>query len=180
MPSNSTILSLAPGAGYLAANALDKGQLFHKNKLNPLLPQQIYALYFIIKKVYDKDASYPGMTNACIYLWEIMGRFGLASQGLSGGGGSVTPVTPPTTLVQLNFTVAASGTTLIDGQSSVMLDGTLGNPDFRGFNLLVNKNGTPLAQIITAPVYYVWSKVSGLLTVVPAAFLGDEFQITAV
>lgn len=95
MPSNSDILLYAPGAGYLAANDVRKGALFNNSgRVNPILPQQIYAIYFIIKKIYDLDPTYPGMTAACLYLWEIMGKYGIKSQGLSGGGGSITPVTP--------------------------------------------------------------------------------------
>jgi len=96
MPTNAEILSLAPGAGYLAANAKSKSVLFPNfGRLNPILPQQIYALYFVIKKIYDLNPNYSGMTAACLYLWEIMGRYGLAAQGIAGGGGSVPSPTPP-------------------------------------------------------------------------------------
>ena len=62
MPTVTEILHLEPGAGYLAANAKDKSVLYNSNRLNPILPQQIYALYYIIKKIYDNDANYKGLS----------------------------------------------------------------------------------------------------------------------
>jgi len=111
MPTNSEILSYAPGAGYLAANDVGNSVLFNNfARLNPILPQQIYALYFVIKKIYDKDPNYSGMDVACQYLWEIMGRYGIAAQGITGGG-SVSPITPtgqgfPIYITQADFASA--------------------------------------------------------------------------
>lgn len=111
MPTNAQILQYAPGASYLAANAVRKSGLFdNQGRINPLLPQQIYALYFVIKKIYDIDPNYSGMTAVCLYLWEMMGRYGIQAQGLSGGGGNVPGPTPnqdyPIYLTQANFTTA--------------------------------------------------------------------------
>lgn len=94
MPTVTEILELAPAAGFLAANAGDKSVLFNRGKLNPILPQQIYGIYFIAKKIYDKDPNYNGLVPICNYLWEIMGRYGVAAQQFTGGGGSVSPITP--------------------------------------------------------------------------------------
>jgi len=96
VPTVSEILELAPGACFLAGNAVDKSVLFNRGRLNPILPNQIYAIYFVTKKIYDKDPSYNGLVPVCNYLWEIMGRYGVAAQQFTGGGGSVSPVTPST------------------------------------------------------------------------------------
>lgn len=110
MPSVAEILGYAPGAGYLAANAQSKSVLFNNGgRLNPLLPQQIYALYFIIQKIYDKDPNYDGLVPATNYLWEIMGRYGIQAQGLTGGGivpGPASPQNYPIYITQANFTTA--------------------------------------------------------------------------
>lgn len=124
MPTNAEILLAAPSAGYLAANAVDKGKLFGKGRLTPILPNQIYALYFIIKKIYDYDPDYPGMTIACLYLWEIMGRYGVAAGG-SSGGGSVAPITPTISIFPFYIT---SSDFEVDGLS-------YNNPDIVGVNL---------------------------------------------
>ncbi len=95
MPTNSEILSLAPGASYLANMDIQRSPLFNnQSRLNPLLPQQIYALFFVINKIHSIDPEYTGLTAACNYLWEIMGRYGVQAQGLSGGGGNVPSPTP--------------------------------------------------------------------------------------
>lgn len=110
MPTNSQILDLAQGASYLAANAIDKGQLFPRNKLNPLLPRQIYAVWFILNKIHTLDPTNSALTSCCNYLWELMGKWGIAAQGLSGSGGNV-PVPAgtqqyPIYITQANFTTA--------------------------------------------------------------------------
>lgn len=97
MPTNAEILQLAPIASYLAANDVRKSVLFNNfARLNKLLPQQIYAIYFLTKKIYDLDPNYSGMSAVCNYLWEICGRYGVAAQGITGGGGVVPSPTPST------------------------------------------------------------------------------------
>lgn len=122
MPTPSTILSLAPGAAYLAGNAIAKGQLFPTNKVNPILPQQIYAVYFILKKIHTLDPTNSALVPCCNYLWELMGRWGVKAQALSGGGGSVAPITPGTGYVYyvLNDTITADSSTY---QSSLLVGG---------------------------------------------------------
>ena len=93
MPTVLEILTAAPGACYLAANANDNKSIFQGGRINPLLPSQIYAGYFVAKKIYDLDPTYDGLVPVCNYLWELMGRYGVQAQGLSGGG-SVTPINP--------------------------------------------------------------------------------------
>jgi len=155
---------------------LGRAALYGGTNIKPIPPVQIAFVTDALRWGNDGGAeTAASLRSTANYLYWMCGKFQLEAQYIisGAGGGSVSP-TSGTTLNQLNFTVAASGTTLIDGQSTVTLT------DFIGYNLLVNKNGTPLAQITTAPVYYTWNKTTGLLTVVPAAFLGDEFQITAV
>lgn len=92
MPTNAVILANAPIACVLAGNDVAKGSLFGK-RIDPLLPQKIYSTYFVIKKIYDNDTNYDGITSACLYLWEIMGKYGIMAQGITGSG-SVSPITP--------------------------------------------------------------------------------------
>ena len=94
MPNTAEILNLAPAASYLAANQLSKGTLYDVRKISPILPQQIYALYFIINKIHSIDPNYPGLYAYANYLWEIMIPFGVRAQGIIGGGGSVPSPTP--------------------------------------------------------------------------------------
>mgnify|MGYP001568186028 CR=1 FL=1 len=159
---------------YLSGNDNAKGTLFSPRRAAPGSPISIALISDVLNWGYDggaqTDADIRQMAN---YLEWLIGQYGREAQYIltGAGGGAVIPGggSVPS---QLNFTVAASGTTLIDGQSTVTLT------QFIGYNLLVNKNGQSLNQITTAPVYYTWNNVTGVLTVVPAAFLGDEFQIT--
>jgi len=118
MPTTQVILANAPIAAYLAGNAKDKSVLFNSfGRLNPILPQQIYALFFILNEIYTtnndqnpSDPEYDGMVPCCEYLWEIMGRYGIQAQGVSGSGGIAPSPTPvqgfPIYITQASFTTA--------------------------------------------------------------------------
>lgn len=172
MPTPTQVLTLAPGAGYLAFNAIDKGQLFGRGKLNPILPQQIFGLYYIIKKIYDNDPNYTGMVAACNYLWEIMGRYGVAAQGASGGG-SVSPITPPSSVYPLIFVVSVSSI-IPDGGSSLVIS------SFIGYNLQFTRNGVVQSTINTESSYYTWDKTTGLFNCFPAAVATELFILMPV
>lgn len=109
MPTNATILLNAPIACVLAGNDVAKGNLFGK-RIDPLIAQKIYCEYFKIKKIYDLDPDYAGMSVACQYLWELMGKYGIRAQSYTGGGGSVSPSTGtqgfPIYITQADFTTA--------------------------------------------------------------------------
>lgn len=97
MATESVILTNAPVACYLAANAIEKNGISGRGFLDDKLPIKIRFLYKFIKKIYDLDPSYTGMYQNCQYLWEVCGIFGVQAMAItnsSSGGGSVTPVTP--------------------------------------------------------------------------------------
>jgi len=109
MPTNAVILANAPIACVLAGNDVAKGQMFGQ-RIDPLIAQKIYCEYFKIKKIYDLDPDYEGMTAACVYLWELMGKYGIRAQAYSGGGGVVPPPAGtqgyPIYITQDDFTTA--------------------------------------------------------------------------
>lgn len=176
MPTVVEILSLAPGAGYLAANAKNKSVLFGTGRLNPILPQQIYGIYFIAKKIYDEDPTYDGLVPVCNYLWEVMGRYGIAAQGLSGGGGSVTPITP--SLVPQQFDFAVDGSSLIPtGGTSVDLSGY----GYIGFDIQLYRGGIVQSINNSGGTYYSWDKTTAILTLLGGAAQATEvIQISPV
>lgn len=182
MPTNAQIISLAPGASYLAANDVRKSALFDNFiRLNPILPQQIYAIYFITNKIYTLNPNYPGMTAVCLYLWEIMGKYGVAAQGLSGGGGSVSPITPPgsniNTIEFIIGGVSSIPNPISSRGNTLMINGTNGNPDFRGYNIIFNRNNIPQGSINNSGSYFTWSKVTGQFVCFGNAGTGEDFQI---
>lgn len=95
MPTNLVILQNAPISCVLAGSDVAKGSLFGQ-RLDTMLHTKIYVTYKIIKKIYDLDNNYSGMTAACLYLWELMGKYGIMAQYYTSGGGSVAPPTPGT------------------------------------------------------------------------------------
>lgn len=167
MPTVAQILNLAPGAGYLAANAKVKNSIFNNGTLNPLLPQQIYALYFILIKIYQEDPVYPGLQACCDYLWEIMGRYGIQAQGLSGGG-SVTPITPILVPTQLDF--------IVDGSSPIPTGGSsinLAPYGYIGFDIQFYRGGIVQSINNMGGYYYSYDKTTAILTL-----LGGDAQAT--
>jgi len=110
MPTNTIILSNAPIASVLAGNDISKGSLYGQ-RIDPLLDQKIYATYFVIKKIYDLNPNYSGITAACLYLWELMGKYGIQAQAYSGGGSVAVPGTTnrvffPIYITNVDFTTA--------------------------------------------------------------------------
>jgi len=92
MPTNADILNNAPIACVLAGNDIENGDLFGQ-RIDTLLAQKIYSTYFVINKIYTLDPNYSGMNAACLYLWELMNKYGIRAMGYSGSG-SVAPPTP--------------------------------------------------------------------------------------
>ena len=93
MPSVTTILNACPTAVVLAGNEIAKSSLYGQ-KLDNQLPKKIYAVYFVVNKIYQEDANYTGLTAAANYLWELMGRYGVQAlnyQGTTSGSGTPTP-----------------------------------------------------------------------------------------
>lgn len=169
MPDNATILNNAPIACVLAGNDISKGQLFG-SKLDPQLPQKIYATYTIIKKIYDIDPDYSGMTQCCLYLWELMGKYGIGAMAYTGGGGSISPITPDTMPDPYQFEVSASSF-IVTGQSSKTIS------NFIGYNLIFVRNNIPQSTVDNGGSYYSWDRITGLFTCSPAAQATELFQL---
>lgn len=175
MATIARILELAPTCCYLADNNKYKKALFGGvPKMAQNQAMLIYIYWKVLNTIYELDNDYDGLYAPAQYLYELEQKFAYKAAAIvdGSGGGSVATASSSSRPEQLNFTVAASGTTLINGQSTVTLT------QFTGYNLLVDKNGQPMTQIITAPLYYTWNRNTGVLTLSSAAVTGDEFQIT--
>lgn len=105
------------------------------------------------------------------YLYSLCRGYNLKAQSVTGGGGTIAPVNPNTEPLPLQFIVAATGTTFISGQSSVIL------VSYIGYNLLFSRGGIPQSTIDTESSYYSWNRNTGLLVISPNAVLGELFQI---
>jgi hypothetical protein len=93
MPTVTQILNAFPTACILAGNDVAKSSLNGK-RLDNDLPKKMYAIYFVLKKIYSINPNFTGVIAVANYLWELMGKYGVQALNYqsSGSGGSVTPI----------------------------------------------------------------------------------------
>lgn len=180
----SDIVEIGDVSTYLALNYVSKKKLFGGAVIKPTPPVLIAmatdALRWGIEGGAESDESIRNVAN---YLYWLCGTFQLKAQNIiSGpGGGSVVPTPSGGGAVNaLDFEVSASSP-IPTGGSTITLDGTSGNPDYRGY-LIVNISRGGLWQNTTTlgdgSSYYSWNSVTGLLTVFPAVSAGELIRIT--
>ena len=163
-------LNIASISEYLAFVDIDKKGLYGGGvPIN--LPQKIYTIRKSIAYWYSLDPTESTLVATSNYLLALCGLYGLEAQEVTGGGGTITPITPVTAPLPLQFIVAASGTTFIDGQSSATLT------QFIGFNILFARGNVTQSTVDTEPTYYSFNKTTGVLTLNIAATTGELFQI---
>lgn len=126
------------------------------------------------------------------WLFALEGVWGLRAQYINGGsGGQVAPITPsgsnlPNVLDWMIESTSSGTSPMKDGDRTVVLDGTNGTPDYRGYNINFFRDAatqytTPVGD---GSVYYSWSRATaqfvlyGEAPVNGAAQLGERFRIT--
>lgn len=116
------------------------------------------------------NQSARGVAN---YLQWLCGKFGLEAQYYIGGsgGGSVLPIYPNPIPNPIDFTVAISGSFMIEGQSTVII------PSYINYNIIFVRGGIIQPAVNLGSTYYNWSRATGTFTCVPAATEGEIFQI---
>ncbi len=163
-------LNIASISEYLSAVDIKKKGLFGGGvPLN--LPQKIYIIRKSIAYWYSLDPTDDTLTGTGNYLMALCGLYGLEAQEVVTSAGTVAPSSTSSAPLPLQFIVAASGTTFIDGQSSATLT------TFIGYNLLFARGGIAQSVVSSEPSYYSWSRTTGMLTISPMAFTGELFQI---
>lgn len=164
------IINIAKISQYLSKIDVAKGAMFGK-RIAPSTPIVLYMERKAVEWMYNLDPTNSSLPLTSNYLYSLCRGYNLQAQGITGGGGSVSPVTPGTSPSPLQFIVDASTSFMIDGQSSVTIT------QFIGFNVLFARGGIPQSTVITEPSYYTWNKTTGLFTISPQAFTGELFQI---
>lgn len=116
------------------------------------------------------NQSARGVAN---YLQWLCGKFGLEAQYVinGAGGGSVIPIYPSQIPNPIDFTVALSGSFMVDGQNTVII------PTYINYNIIFVRGGIVQPSTNLGSTYYSWSKVTGTFTCFPAATEGEIFQI---
>lgn len=144
------------------------------------LDLKLYITRKDVESEYALDPSSSQLFPMGNYLLTLMGVYLFAAQQASGGGGSISPITPPAAVTPnpLDF-IVSGGSLIATGASSIILDGAHGTDDFRGFDVNFNRGGQP--QYTTNPMdgstYYSWNKVTGLFSISVAAGAAEQFRI---
>lgn len=164
------ILNIAKISQYLATLDVEKGSLFGK-RVVPETPQILYNERKAVEWLYDLDPADTSLIETSNYLYALCRGYNLQAQQISGTGGTISPVNPSQIPNPYDFEVTASSI-VPAGASSATLTA------FVGFNLLFVRNGIPQSTLnIGGNSYYSWNKNLGLLTISPAAILGESFQL---
>lgn len=95
MPTVQEILNYFPTACVLAGNDVAKSSL-NGQRLDNSLPKKMYAVYFVLNKIYSINSNFIGITAAANYLWELMGKYGIQSMNYQApsSGNTVIPSAP--------------------------------------------------------------------------------------
>lgn len=168
------ILNIARVSLYLAANDVSKGVLYGIRKI-PTSPRIIYMEYKSLEWMYNLDPTNSSLTQVGNYVYSLCRGYNLAAQGVSGGGGSISPINPNVSLpAPIEFVVDASTSFMTEGETSVLI------PSYIGYNIMFSRNNIIQTQIDTAGSYFTWNRVTGLFTVAGAAQLDELFSINAI
>ena len=163
-------LDIASISEYLCYADIAKGGLYFKG-IDRQLPLKIYNIRKSVAYWYDLDPSDDTLITTSNYLIALCGIWGLKAQEIVTSAGTIASISATTPPTPLQFIVAASGTTFIDGQSSATLT------SFIGYNLLFARGGIPQSTVSSEPSYYSWDKNTGALNISPDAATGELFQI---
>jgi len=167
-------LNIAKISEYLSTAAIKKGGLFGRG-IDLLLPQKIYNVRMAIQYLYDGDPSDDTLVGTSNYLYALCGNFALQAQQVENIGGTIATTVGNTYPSPYQFTVAASGTFLIDGESSKTITA------FIGYNLIFVRNNITQSTVNDGSgSYYGWSRETASFTCTPAVLTGEIIQLFAV
>lgn len=162
-------LTIAKISEYLVVSAITKGGLWGKG-IDLELPQKIYNIRKAIQYRYDIDPSDDTLIATSNYLYGLC-KFVIQAQAVMQISGTISSVIATTSPSPYQFTVAASGTFMVDGQTSKTITA------FIGYNLLFVRGGVPQSTLTTEPSYYSFDRTTGAFVVSPQPYTGELFQI---
>lgn len=170
MPTITQIMSYYPIAQYEAVKDINNSGLYGGGK-DCNLPQKIYNLGKSIQRVFDDNPTESTLTKTATFLYALCGVYGLKASSVTQSAGTVSPVTPSSTLpLPIEFTVSGSSQ-IVSGDDNITLTG------FIGANLLFVRGNIPQSQINDGGSYYTWNRTTGAFTCYPAAQTGELFQL---
>ena len=164
------ILDIAKISQYIATIDIEKGKFMGK-RVVPDTPQILYNERKAVEWLYNIDPADTSLTQTSNYLYSLCRGYNLQAQQIAGTGGTITPVNPSQIPNPYDFEVTASSL-IPDGANSAVISA------FIGFNLLFVRNGIPQSTLnIGGNSYFSWNKTLGIITISPAAYSGEQFQL---
>lgn len=171
--SYSDIIAVAKISQYLAENDVLKGSLFGA-RVAPDTGRILYCERKAVEWCYNLDSADDTLTLTTNYLYSLCRGYNLRAQRIyaSSGGGSVSPADVASAPTPIQFNVGAATAIITDATSGVI-------STFVNYNLLFVRGGVPQTTVNEGggATYYSWDKVTGTLTVSPAAIAGELFQL---
>lgn len=139
---------------------------------DPDLDIKIYLTKADVRYEYAQDPSGDNIFSMGNYLLSLMGIYLFQAQDASGGGGSISPVTPGTIPDPYDFEVSASSFIATSATTKTFPSSWV------GLNVLFVRGGITQSTVNQGGTYYSWSKTSGTLTLINGAAQATElFQI---
>jgi hypothetical protein len=169
LPTIPNVIVAGEISTYMSANETDKNVLFPTVSVppNPVEIAMFTDILYWHYSSFPNDTTLRGTSNYAIWLF---GKYWLRSQAVTGGGGSVIPITPgsgPTAIqfkVDANSPIPTGGTTL-----------TL-PPEWTGYDILFTRDGFKQYKIDVGGTFYSYDIPTRLLTC-SAASAGELFGI---
>lgn len=172
--SVAQIIRVAKISQYLCSVDIMKQGLFGGG-IDLELPEKIKNVRDDVEYWYGLDITDDTLRETSNYLYALCGRYAMAAQGITGGGGSISPTNPNVSIpAPIEFVVDASTSFIIAGESSVLI------PQFIGYNIMFSRNNIIQTQVDTSGSYFTWNKATGLFVVYGAAALDELFSINAI
>lgn len=167
------IINIARISLYLAADDVANGVMYGIRKI-PTSPRIIYMELKALEFMYALDPTNTSLTQVANYVYSICRGYNLAAQGVSGGGGSISPINPNVSIPAPVEFVVTDSSFMINGQASVLI------PQFAGYNVMFNRNNVPQTMVDTGGTWFTWNKNTTLFTVYGAAATDELFSINAI
>lgn len=166
------IIDVAKISQYLCLVDIQKKGIFGGG-VDVLLPQKLYNIRKSVEYWYNLDPTEETLIATSNYLLALCGAYALEAAVISGagGGGSVSPVTPPSTPTPYDFEVDGSSSFMVDGEASKTIT------SFIGRNIIFVRGGITQSEVNIGGSYFDWNSATGLFQCFPAATMGELFQI---
>jgi len=166
------IISIAKVSQYLCTVDIEKTGLYAGGTdLN--LPRKLYSTRKDIEYQYELDPSNEDIAPTAAYLYALCGKYGLYAQAILLNPGTTGGTISRTAPSPYQFTVDASTSFIIDGQSSKTITA------FIGYNLIFTRGGVTQSTVDPGGglSYYSWTKATGSFICYPAAATGEDFGL---